>query len=621
MRASSVAIRKLKGMTPSIYFGRRRWHNVAANKGTSMNSHTSRLLLAALLCASTVVTAQTAPRPAADPAVWGVYARLVGTRATSDKYKSAYEWRWEDGGSAIVEDQGEKWGKTRIVALGGGKLGVYSKDRLRYTGNVQPDGSVVWAMEGGLLTRALGDPYRVRIEGDAIVYEYVRVKNGAIEPTSLVVRLDDPQLGGRGTAAATTAVAATVATTRRVTPQPAPAARSTFGWLDAHIGRSFVGNRGDGVGQTLDVYREGDALALKLGLLEGGDLGRIVIRPGSTPGSLELLETWHEHATNRVAYFAGSAGAPASPVDGYYGDARVPGALVLEYDIPGGYIVLTLKPSVSATSLVYIQTGGKRTFGVRRAVGNFDYVASGWFDVRSKDVIRRVVAHSNSEQLRLQQEREVEAAYAADDEAYRLEHAAAAEQTRAAAEQALADSNARLNSTVGSVQAQQAQYRTRQQVADAAAANARRSRDVGNARAATQRQVDQAAAYAAKQRAEEQQRAAASQTPAKPTAPRTTAGTSTPGKTGGKQILGFCSGLKPGGFGGANAVIYVSEIGPVKYEFGQPLTPLQLAYAAKTGAGSVDCMVSLDRAMLERKRKEAIDNPGYPNAKRVMTGL
>jgi hypothetical protein len=159
-----------------------------------MNSCASGLLLATLLSASTIVAAQSESKPVADPAVWGIYARLVGTRATSDKYKNTYEWSWEEGGTAIIEDQGPKFGKTRIVPLGGGKLGVSVKDRVLYTGKVQTDGSVVWATEGNFLTRIAGDPYRVRIDGSTILYEYVRVKNGTVEPTSLVVQLNDPQL-------------------------------------------------------------------------------------------------------------------------------------------------------------------------------------------------------------------------------------------------------------------------------------------------------------------------------------------------------------------------------------------------------------------------------------------
>ncbi|MGY3264400.1 hypothetical protein [Lysobacter sp. HA35] len=584
-----------------------------------MKSYATGLLLAALVTAPPLVAAQ-----AADPEVWGVYARLAGTRATSNKPKLSYEWRWDEDRQAIVEDQGYL-GSDRLVPLSGGKIARFVKGRHLFTGTVQKDGSVVWVPEGnGLLLRMAGNPYRVRIDDDKIVYENVREKNGAVEPTSLVVRLDDPQLIGAGTSA----VAATVASpkqatasapTRAATPPVAPATPASFGWLDARVGRSFAGNRGDQVGQTLEVYREGDRLVLRLGLLAGGDLGRIVLRPGSAPGSLELLETWHTGSSNRVAYFVGSPSAPANdPLDGYYSDPRVPGALVLEYDVPGGYITLTFKPSVTATSIVYFQNGGKRTLGRRRAIGDLDYVASGWFDVTSKELVQRVIAHSDSEQLRLQEERQVEADSRADDEAYRMEHAAAAEQTRAAAAQSLADSTARLNGTVASVQAQ---YRSQQQASEAAAANAQRRRDVDNARGATRRQEDEAAAYAAKQRTAEQQRASTSQAAALTVATaRAAVASPTATKTEAKQVFGFCSGLKPGGYDGASAIIYVSEVGPVNYAFGQPITPMQNAYAAKTGAGSVDCMVSLDRSMLERKRKEAVDNPGYPNAKRVMTG-
>jgi len=577
-----------------------------------MNTYASRLLTAALLSASTALGAQTSPQApgsvATDPAVWGVYARLVGTRATSDKYKSSYEWRWEDGGTAIVEDQGEKWGKTRIVALGGGKLGRFVKDRQLFTGTVQADGSVVWGAEGNVLTRAAGDPYRVRIEGSSIVHEYVRVKNGTVEPTSLVVRLEDPQLGGTGAAAATTAVAGSVAPDRAVPTPPISAARTSFGWLDSRIGRSLVGNRGDQVGQTLDVHREGDRLVLQRGLLEGGDLGRIVIRPGSLPGSLELLETWHSGSSNRVAYFAGSPGAPANDplLDGYYGDPRIPGALVLEYDVPGGYIVLTLKPGVTATSIEYIQGGGKRTFGVRRKNGQLDYAETGWFDVSSKEVVQRVMSHSASEQLRLEQERQVDAAYRVDDEVYRLEHAAAAEQTRAAAEQALADSNARLNGTVASVQAQQARYRAEQQASEAAAANARQRGHVDdNARAATQRQNDRAAAYAATAPADDQRRVATPQAATATANTGTGAAHDDPATTAGgalRFVLTINLQNKPGDT--VNPTCYSDVIvrpGPPGWGMGGSLPPGSEGAARRTVEGLKSSFIAACEAASGRK--------------------
>ena len=101
----------------------------------------------------------------------------------------------------------------------------------------------------------------------------------------------------------------------------------------------------------------------------------------------------------------------------------------------------------------------------------------------------------------------------AEFEMERQEKAARWAQTSAAAEQGLADSISRLNNTVASVEAQQARYRAQQQAAEMAAANARRQSDLEDARAATQRQYDEAARVAAQQRAAEQPPIAAAATP------------------------------------------------------------------------------------------------------------
>lgn len=355
---------------------------------------------------------------------------------------------------------------------------------------------------------------------------------------------------------------------------------------------------------------------------------RLAFRPGSLPGRFELIEAWHGGSINdkAIAYIAGSGGAPTrDSLDGYYSDPREPGDLVVGYDISGGYISLVFHQN-SNGGFTYYQNGGDRTFGIRRAMGNSNYSDVRWFTPATQQAIDDARAFAAGRQRQYEEQQRQDAELDAYIEAERQQRAVAWEQQRAASEQGLADSIARLNGTVASVEAQQAQYRAQQQSAELAAASAKRQSEIDNARAATEQAENQAAHYA-QQRKEEQQRASTTAQGASLTVSDTNrAKVSAPatGQATPKQVLGFCSGLTLGGFERDNeAVVYVSSIGPVDYAFGQPLEPLKQAYAAKLGIPGLipDCLVSTDRAVLERKRQEAIDNRGYPNAKRVMTSL
>ena len=622
---------------------------VVAATGEIQMSVFIRLAAMAALCGVLLITApaqsqaQTQATSQADSALWGLYTRLAGTtRQEAEGYK--VRWRWSQSGRELIEEyvvpRTGKVAHSATITTGSKPGTLHLKGSAmggkEWNGRVQPDGSVVYVGTGLLKLH-----FKAVLASDG-AYEIrsVKLRDGAVvsvaEPSSRFL----PENGSATTAPAAALIAAVptqapsqapptsapvAAPAAPATPVRTPATQSFPGWLDALIGRSLVGTSPMGGVFNLTVSREGDALVMAT------DNGRLSIRPGSMPGRFELLEAWHGGSINdkAIAYVAGSAGAPAGdPLDSYYADPRKPGDLVVSYDISGGYIILVFTPD-SRGGLSISQDGGKRTFGMRRAVGNLDYIDVRWYQPATQQATEHALAYSAARQRQQEEERRADELYEAEMAVERQQRAAAWEQTRAASEQALADSVARLNGTVASVEGQQAQYRAQQQAAETAAANARRQSEIDNARAATQRQEDQAAQHAAQQRAAEQQRAAAveqSRTAAVTVTntDRAKAPTQATGEAAHKPILGFCSGLTLGGFERDNeAVIYVSNIGPVDYVFGQPMEPLKAAYAAKVGVAGLiaDCMVSTDRAVLERKRQEAIDNRGYPNAKRVMTVL
>jgi hypothetical protein len=609
-----------------------------------------RLAAMAVLCGVLLFTApvqgqaQRQTTSQADPALWGLYSRLADTtRQEAEGYK--VRWRWSQPGRVLIEEfvvpRTGKVAHSATITAGAQPGTLHMKGSAmggkEWNGTVQPDGSVVYVGTGLLKLH-----FKAVLASDG-AYEIrsVKLRDGAVasvaEPSSRFLPEKDSatiastaapmaaaptQAPSPASLAAPSALAAAPAAA--VTPVSAPATHAFPSWLDALVARAFVGTSPEGGPFNLTVSREGDALVMAT------DNGRLAIRPTSTAGKFELLEAWHGGSIDdkAIAYLASSAGAPATdPLDGYYADPRKPGDLVVSYDISGGYIILVFQPDARG-GFSYYQHGGKRTFGMRRAVGNLDYVDVRWYQPATQQATEHALAYSAARQRQQEEERRADELHEAEMAVERQQRAAAWEQTRAASEHALADSVARLNGTVAIVQAQQAQFRAQQQAAEMAAADAKRQNEIDNAREATQRQEDQAAQYAAQRRAAEQQRAAAEQSRTaaltvthtdRANVPAAAAGEATPG-----QVLGFCSGLTLGGFERDNeAVIYVSNIGPVDYVFGQPMEPLKAAYAAKVGVAGLipDCMVSTDRAVLERKRQEALDNRGYPNAKRVMTGL
>lgn len=185
--------------------------------------------LAALLCAACLLLHSVARAQPADPAVWGVYARLLDARleAGFGAVKQSYAWSWNATRTAILEDHG-RGEDDRITALGEGRLARHIDGKHRFTGRIQADGSVVWAAEGFSLTSS---DHRVRLDGDTVLLELVALNGGEVarvkQSFRLTGNLPQPALAAAVAASAAGVPPSPPATTALASPPAAADTAST----------------------------------------------------------------------------------------------------------------------------------------------------------------------------------------------------------------------------------------------------------------------------------------------------------------------------------------------------------------------------------------------------------
>jgi hypothetical protein len=167
-----------------------------------------------------------------------------------------------------------------------------------------------------------------------------------------------------------------------VVAQDSAAAQSTvpgapqFGALDAFVGGSFVSSL-----YTLDLYREGDALALHFGDAGKGRWGRFLVLPGNLPGSFVLAETTF----------------PSSPRDRLaYADAT--NALVFEFTIDG--YRHRIRVGVAGRSLQVEAAGAERRFG---RFGAFQPINSNLYQPVNEQALQAAASNNESEYERRRQ--------------------------------------------------------------------------------------------------------------------------------------------------------------------------------------------------------------------------
>lgn len=647
--------------------------------------------------------AQESPaQPAADPAVWGIYAQLAGTtRQAVDGYR--LHWRWARPGKELVEE---------YVAPSSGKLmhantitpgpspgtlhaAGSSLGGKQWNGTLQADGSVVFAGTGMLKMS-----YKAAMASDgAYEIRMVKLRDGVVlsvsEPAqySRYLPLDDaampaptaatagtvetgkaataPAAGSAGAApgpaapsvataavSASTPVADTAAQAMVVAP-PAPAPpldplhlkqqnRAIRDYYERMI------NGPDGTpGVWLELTGSGSGISRYRRTKEGVESNFSFIRENGELAINQSAQHFDDERGRIIHYVDGEAVAAAQVT-------RVPGGAFRSQTLPG-FGVSAESAARSFYDVAFIADrqeitnaqGEKKAYrwvpeSEASSVQASIQKRQAWLEAQRVAAAQEEQARKESEQraaaeaqrVALEQILEQQRMYAAmnarqelldaqadaEFEMERQEKAARWAQTSAAAEQGLANSVSRLNNTVASVEAQQAQYRAQQQAAETAAANARRQSELENARAATRRQEEEAARFAAQQRAAEQQRAAAALTISSAPPQSNPGGGAGTVAAGGSVWFVFCTAIKPGPYMDAPGAMFLSGIASIDRK-SYAAMQAQEAFGSRVNAqygvsvGSSSCTSYPDRAAAQAGWQSQHDSFGMKFYKKVATGI
>jgi hypothetical protein len=108
----------------------------------------------------------------ADPKVWGVYSRLLGARLAG-KMWTGITWYWLSE-NVMIQDGGIMRPKLQIEPDGAGGLTMSTgKEGESWAGRIGVDGEVVWTSKDDY-------PFRTRIDGNEVVIESVKLKDGVV---------------------------------------------------------------------------------------------------------------------------------------------------------------------------------------------------------------------------------------------------------------------------------------------------------------------------------------------------------------------------------------------------------------------------------------------------------
>ena len=639
--------------------------------------------------------AQESPaQPAADPAVWGIYAQLAGTtRQAVDGYR--LHWRWAQPGKELVEEyvapSSGKLMHTSTITPGPSPGTLHaagsSLGGKQWNGTLQADGSVVFAGTGMLKMS-----YKAAMASDgAYEIRMVKLRDGVVlsvsEPAqySRYLPLDDAAMP-----APTAATAGTVETGKAATAPAAGSAGAAPGPAAPSVATAAVSAStpvADSAAQAMVVAPPAPAPPLDPLQLKQQNRAirdyyeRMINGPDGTPGvwleltgsgsginryrrteegvesNFSFIRENGELAIDQSAqHFDDERGRIIHYVDGEAVAAaqitRVPGGAFRSQTLPG-FGVSAESAARSFYDVAFIADrqeitnaqGEKKAYrwvpeseassvqasiqkrqvwleAQRVAAAQAEAEANRRRQEEAQALAAMLQQQAAAEQERLAYEAEAEAEF----EAGRLQRAAQWARTAGAAEQGLADSTARLNGTVGSIEAQQVQYRAQQQAAETAAANARRQSELENARAATRRQEEEAARFAAQQRAAEQQRAAAALTiSSAPPQSNPGGGTGNVAAGGGVWFV-FCTAIKPGPYMDAPGAMFLSGIASIDRK-SYAAMQAQEAFGSRVNAqygvsvGSSSCTSYPDRAAAQAGWQSQHDSFGMKFYKKVATGI
>ena len=637
---------------------------------------------------------ETQAQPAADPAVWGIYAQLAGsTRQASDGYR--LHWRWSQPGKELVEEyiapSSGKLMHTSTITPGPGPGMLHvsgsSLGGKEWNGTLQPDGSVVFAGTGMLKMS-----YKATLASDgAYEIRMVKLRNGVVESTreltsnsryllveaaatavatpaasqavapvataatasnSVATATALPAQPAVAAAVSPAAPAASVADTAAqavaVAPQePAPAAappidpeqlRQRNRNLRDYYERTINGPNGT-PGVWLELTGSGSGISRSRRTEDGAEITFSFVREN---GEFVVDQT--------IQHFDGELGRVVRYIDGEPAVAaeivRLPGGAFRVQTLPG-FGVSAEDAAGNFQDVAFIEdrresTTSKGTKRVYRWAPESEATSAqaaiqkrqAWLEAERVAAARKAeeerlrqaaAAAALAEQIRQQEAAEqerlaYEAEADAEFEAERLQRAALWQQAKAASEQGLADSISRLNNTVASVEAQQAQYRAQQEAASRAA-------DAQRAREATERQNEIARQYEAQrqaqQQAQQQAQAAALVVAANPSP---TPSAAAPAAAGGGQWFVFCVAIKPGAYMDAPGAMFLSAISAVARQgyssqasgesFGSRVSA---QYGVSVGAAS--CNSYPDQATAQARWQEQHDTFGLKFYKKVVTGM
>lgn len=260
-------------------------------------------LLGLVLCATNVQ----ARAPEADPAVWGVYAHLVGTSWQGKFGSRATRW---GAGNQLIEDD-SSFGQSVItpgstpgtLTLKLGSTGLHT-----FQGTIASDGSVLWVRDGTIKM-----PYRVALRDNELVEEAVKISGREVVSVKRAMRYQ--QVGGPRNASpsrpmptsgptmpvasenppmASGVVAAPVMAPP--TPMAVPSTpTSVFGPLGALDGQQFAG---DTLSLKVQVSDEGRTLTLY-----NGAIATYVLNATNVPGKFgvavhpNMLHEYHHEGS------------------------------------------------------------------------------------------------------------------------------------------------------------------------------------------------------------------------------------------------------------------------------------------------------------------------------------
>jgi hypothetical protein len=449
----------------------------------------------------------------ADPARWGVYARLAGSerQAGPDGYR--LRWRWIRPNEELAEDyivpRSGNVSSTNVITPGEqpgtllvtGSFGPVTK---YWDGKVLPDGSVDFIARG---LRKI--PYRAMLLDDG-TYEIrgLNLDNGVVTSLKPVNELNRykvviapaaaPMVAAAPVAAPSSGPSATSSAAPAVPALSAAAPVRDFGFLERFVGRLLVSDR-----NTLEIYREGDGLALHVGDAGGSRQHRWLVSLDHATGTYVLSETtFPTPPDSRLVYFDAS------------------GDLYLEY-IDANYRYMTRFRPADGSVVFQTRIAERKRFG---RYGAYDE----WSLVRfapATDESMRVAAINNAQQkqAQLRHEQEARERKRESDQQW-LNNMNAINQ---GLQNALADataseqqSRAALDETLQRAAEQAAYERELAAQREQQQANARAADDARRAREATERQYEIARQFEAQQQAQRLAQSQAQQEAQRVAAPR-----------------------------------------------------------------------------------------------------